>query len=85
LFRVSHQRPISESLTLERLLRARAAIAYAMTLDGAVYAPVFERLEREIAAVRAAEDVMARARRCLEDYAASVTNVACVGEPKTIA
>lgn len=57
-----HQGPI----TLERLLRAQAAIAYAMTLDGAIYAPLFERLEREIAAVRAADDVMARARRCLE-------------------
>jgi len=56
-----------ESVTLERLLRARAAIAYAMTLDGAVYAPVFERLEREIAAMRAADDVMSRARRCLEE------------------
>ena len=52
---------------LERLLRARAAIAYAMTLDGAVYSPVFERLEREIAAMRAADDVMSRARRCLEE------------------
>ena len=56
-----------EPLTLERLLRARAAIAYAMTLDGAVYAPVFERLEREIAVMRAADDLMARARRCLEE------------------
>jgi hypothetical protein len=56
-----------QPLTLERLLRARAAIAYAMTLDGAVYAPVFERLEREIAAMRAADDVMARARRCIEE------------------
>ncbi len=74
-----------QSLTLERLMRARAAIAYAMTLDGAVYAPVFERLEREIAVIRAADDVMARARRCLEDYAASVTNVACAGEVKAIA
>jgi hypothetical protein len=53
--------------TLDRLLRARAAVAYAMTLDGAGYAPVFERLEREIAAMRAADDVMARARRCLEE------------------
>ena len=56
-----------ELVTLDRLLRARAAVAYAMTLDGAGYAPVFERLEREIAAMRAADDVMARARRCLEE------------------
>lgn len=76
---------VDQALSLERLLRARAAIAYAMTLDGAIYAPVFERLEREIAAMRAADDVMARARHCLEDYAASVANVARVGEMKAIA
>ena len=58
---------LHQPLTLERLSRARAAIAYAMTLDGAVYAPVFERLEREIAVMRAADDVMARARHCLEE------------------
>lgn len=75
----------SDSVTLERLLRARAAIAYAMRLDGAVYAPVFERLEREIAMMRAADDVMARARRCLEDYAASATGVPSVSGVKAIA
>lgn len=55
-----------EEITLERLERAQAAIAFAMTLDGPVYAPYFERLEREIATMRAADDVMARARRFLE-------------------
>ena len=60
-------------VTLERLLRARAAVAYAMTLDGAVYGPIFERLEREIAERRAADDIMARAHRCLDDYAAAAT------------
>jgi len=63
-----------EGVTLERLERARAAIAYAMTLDGAVYGPIFERLESEIAARRAADDVMARAQRCLVDYAANATS-----------
>jgi hypothetical protein len=75
-------------VTLERLLLARAAIAYAMTRDGAVYAPVFERLEREIAIMRAADDVMARARRCLEDYAASAIAVPvlpAIAEVKAIA
>ena len=56
----------SEPVTLERLLRAQAAIAYAMTLDGPIYAPYFERLEREIAAMRTADDVMARAKRFLD-------------------
>jgi hypothetical protein len=64
---LKHKHHHHESVTLERLLQARAAIAYAMMLDGAIYAPVFERLEREIAAMRAADDVMARARRCLEE------------------
>ncbi|EHR03236.1 hypothetical protein Bra471DRAFT_04006 [Bradyrhizobium sp. WSM471] len=54
-------------ITLERLLRAQAAIAYAMTLDGPVYAPYFVRLEKEIAAMRASDDVMARAKRVLEE------------------
>jgi len=62
-----------EEVTVERLERARAAIAYAMALDGAVYGPIFERLEREIAARRMADDVMARAQRCLQDYAAAAT------------
>jgi hypothetical protein len=62
-----------DEVTLERLERARAAIAYAMTLDGAVYGPIFERLESEIAALRAAADVMVRARRCFDDYAAAAT------------
>ena len=67
---MKHKRQHDE-VTLERLMRARAAIAYAMTLDGAVYGPIFERLEREIAARRMADDVMARAQRCLQDYAAA--------------
>ena len=61
-----HKLQHDEAVTLERLLKAQAAIAYAMTLDGAIYAPVFERLEHEIAARRAADDIMARARRCLD-------------------
>jgi hypothetical protein len=60
-----------DDVTLQRLERARAAIAFAMTLDGAVYAPIFERLESEIAERRAADDVMARAKACLVDYAAA--------------
>ena len=70
---MKHIRHQQEEVALERLQRARAAIAYAMTLDGAVYAPIFERLEREIAARRMADDVMARAQRCLQDYAAAAT------------
>ena len=74
---MKHKRQHDE-VTLERLMRARAAIAYAMTLDGTVYGPVFERLESEIATRRAADDVMARAQRCLNDYAAATLPAAGV-------
>ena len=68
-------------MTLERLERAVAVISYAIVQDGPVYAPVLERLEREIAAYCAREDVLARARRNIErlrDQAAAAS-VAAVG------
>jgi hypothetical protein len=37
-------------------------------LDGPIYAPILERLEREIAALRADEDTVARARQYVERY-----------------
>jgi hypothetical protein len=55
-----------QEVTLERLELALAAISYAILLDGPIYAPVLERLEREIAAMRASEDVVSRARQHLE-------------------
>ena len=55
------ERP-DQPVTLEHLLRARAALAYATILDGAIYAPVFEQLQREIAVMCAANNVMASAR-----------------------
>jgi hypothetical protein len=65
-----------ESITLDRLERALAAISYAITQDGAVYGPLLERIEREIATLRADDDVVARARRNLQrlrDQAATGT------------
>jgi hypothetical protein len=41
-----------DDITLERVERALAAVSYAILLDGPVYAPVLDRLEREIAAMR---------------------------------
>jgi len=61
-----HNHP--EEVTLERLERARAAISYAILLDGPIYAPVLERLEREIAAMHAKEDTVSRARQYLEQF-----------------
>jgi hypothetical protein len=63
-------------VTLERFERALAAISYAIVLDGPIYAPVLERLEREIAAMHASEDVVSRARqhlRRLRDQAADAS------------
>jgi len=58
----------SEDVTAERLERALLAISYAIQLDGPVYAPVLERLEREIAALHAREDAVSRARQYLEHH-----------------
>jgi hypothetical protein len=57
-----------EDGTLERLERALAAISYAILLDGPVYAPYLERLEREIATLRASEDVVSRAQQYLAQF-----------------
>jgi hypothetical protein len=59
-----------EVITLERLERALAAISYAIMLDGPVYAPIMERLEREIAAWHAKDDVMSRAQQHLAQFKA---------------
>jgi hypothetical protein len=56
----------AEEITIARLETALAAVCYAIARDGATYAPLMARLEAEIAARRAGEDVVARARRHLE-------------------
>lgn len=60
-----------EPVTLERLLQAQRAVAYCIAMDGPVYVPLLERLEREIAALRASEDWVSHAHRILEDHAAT--------------
>jgi hypothetical protein len=61
-------RAAAEEVTTERIERALTLLAYLVVLDGPVLAPLFERLERELATVRAGEDVVGRARRRLEAY-----------------
>lgn len=56
-----------EPITLERLQRAQALIAKVIVRDGPVYAPYLERLDREIAALQSKDDIVARARRILQD------------------
>jgi hypothetical protein len=53
--------------TLQRLYSARAAIAYAISLDGEVYGPLLERIEREIAARHDSIDVVSRALSILDE------------------
>lgn len=53
--------PISD----ERLERALVAAALVVETYGEVYAPIFERLEKEVAARKSADGPVARARRLL--------------------
>jgi hypothetical protein len=54
-----------EPVTIERLERGLALAAYLVVLDGPIAAPIFERLERELAAMRSANDTVDRAKRLL--------------------
>lgn len=55
---------------LKRLKDARHKVAQLLVLDPA-YAPIFARLEREIAAVEETNDMIERARRVLELHKAT--------------
>lgn len=58
---------MSEPVTIDRLERGLAILAYVMSLDGPVCAPLFEKLERELAAMRQTQDTVDRAKRLLEN------------------
>jgi hypothetical protein len=62
------KKPLDEPITIERLERALAVAAYIVTLDGPKAVPIFERLERELAAMRADQDAVGRAKKLLESY-----------------
>ena len=57
----------SHEITEADLERYVAAAAYVTARYGEVYAPLFDRLERELAAARRRADPVARARRYLQD------------------
>lgn len=57
-----------EPVTIERLERAVTLCAYLVVLDGPVAVPIFERLERELAAMRQTHDTVGRAKRLLKSY-----------------
>jgi hypothetical protein len=46
---------MSDEVTIERLERGLVVLAYIMSRDGPVVAPLFERLERDLAAMRGNE------------------------------
>ena len=53
-------------MTVERIERALLVLAYIMELDGAVYVPLYDRLEQDLEALRRTENTMERARQRLE-------------------
>lgn len=53
-------------ITVDRLERALALSAHLVVRDGPVVLPIFERLERELAAMKATVDALERARRYLD-------------------
>lgn len=57
-----------EAITTERLERALVAMAYVVVRHGAVYAPLLDRLERELEERRRKTAPVERARKLLEAY-----------------
>jgi len=53
------------TITIAELEECQAYVAELIVRFGDVYAPIFDRLEREISALRAKDDVVSRARRLL--------------------
>lgn len=62
-----HSGTPTEYVSLERLERALAVMAYIVLRHGAVYAPILERLEREVEAARR-DDPISRAKHILDRY-----------------
>jgi hypothetical protein len=57
-----------DEITLERLERALVTMAYLVVRYGAVYAPILDAIEKEIAEHRNREAPVERARRLLSAY-----------------
>ena len=55
-----------EPLTIDRLERALLIAARCIELDGAVHLPIFQRLERELEAMKQTDGTQERARQRLE-------------------
>ncbi len=60
--------PSSEGITEERVRTALIFSAYVVEKYGVAYAPIMERLEKELEIIRAKEDPVSRARRILHAH-----------------
>jgi hypothetical protein len=60
---------MSEPITAERLEMALVFLAYCVVRDGPVVVPLYEKIERELEAMRATEATVVRAKRLLENLA----------------
>jgi hypothetical protein len=58
---------MSEEITIERLERGLVVLTYIMSRDGPAVAPLFGRIERELAALRSQRAATERAQRLLEN------------------
>jgi hypothetical protein len=72
-----------QPVTVERLERALALCAYLVVLDGPVVVPLFERMERELAAMRAEQSTVLRAKALLESYRRPGAERRAIGAPVT--
>lgn len=66
--RRAHQTLGERPPTVAELEHALVFTAYIVTKYGAVYTPIFERVETELELARRAEDPMVRARRLLDAH-----------------
>jgi hypothetical protein len=57
-----------EPVTIERLERALLFCARLVEADGPILIPLFESLERDLAAMRAEQDAVGRAKRLMDSY-----------------
>lgn len=57
------------------LLNAIDLVSFCIVEDGAVYAPILERLEAELQIIRNREDVVARARKYVEGRTVSLREI----------
>ncbi len=70
---------LHEPITIERLELGLVRVAFLMELHGAVLAPIFKRLERELATMRFNHDAVGRAKRLLEFLRTTIATQPCRG------